>query len=205
MASSVGEGEEMSSMLAEKALPMARKELQEITALAKEVSGDENFELKHWDTAYYSERLKERKFDLTDEQLRPYFSLESSLQGLFGVSKRLFNIDIEEGTAEDAETWHGDVKFYKVFDGESKKHIASFYLDPYSRPADKRGGAWMDVCIAKSRALDRDTPVAYLTCNGSPPAGGKPSLMTFREVETLFHEVSFWERSVPIISYISTT
>ena len=79
--------------------------------------------------------------------------------------------------------------FYNVYDKETQKHIASFYLDPYSRPADKRGGAWMDVCIGKSEACERDIPVAYLTCNGSPPVGSKTQfLMTFREVETLFHE-----------------
>merc|ERR1711966_139991 len=82
----------------------------------------------------------------------------------------------------------GDVMYFDVHDKESGKHIASFYLDPYSRPADKRPGAWMDVCIGKSDACDRNVPVAYLTCNGSPPVGDKPSLMTFREAETLFHE-----------------
>jgi hypothetical protein len=76
-------------------------------------------------------------------------------------------------------------RFFKVFDKSSGKHIASFFLDPYSRPEDKRGGAWMDVCIGKSEAVNRDVPVAYLVCNGSPPVGQKPSLMTFNEVETL--------------------
>lgn len=77
--------------------------------------------------------------------------------------------------------------FFKVLDEVSGEHIASFYLDPYSRPETKRGGAWMDVCIGKSQVLDRK-PVAYLTCNGSPQVGDKPSLMTFNEVTTLFHE-----------------
>ena len=74
-----------------------------------------------------------------------------------------------------------------MIDTSSSEHIASFYLDPYARPADKRGGAWMGVCVGKSQVLDR-LPVAYLTCNGSPPVDGKPSLMTFSEVTTLFHE-----------------
>jgi oligopeptidase A len=106
---------------------------------------------------------------------------------MFSLVKRLFNIEVCAADG-DAQVWHPDVRFFKVFDVETDKHIASFFLDPYSRPEDKRGGAWMDVCVGKSEAVQRDVPVAYLTCNGSPPVGEKPSLMTFREVETLFHE-----------------
>merc|ERR1712071_153353 len=87
-----------------------------------------------------------------------------------------------------AEVWNKDVQFFHVYDKSTSQQLASFYLDPYSRPADKRGGAWMDVCVGKSEACDIQVPVAYLTCNGSPPEDSKPSLMTFREVETLFHE-----------------
>ena len=76
---------------------------------------------------------------------------------------------------------HPDVQFFNVIDKASDEHVASFYLDPYARPEDKRGGAWMGVCVGKSQVLDKK-PVAYLTCNGSPPADGKPSLMTFNEV-----------------------
>lgn len=83
--------------------------------------------------------------------------------------------------------WHEDVSFYNVIDKSNEEHIASFYLDPYSRPESKRGGAWMGVCAGKSKVLGK-MPVAYLTCNGSPPVGGEPSLMTFNDVTTLFHE-----------------
>jgi len=107
---------------------------------------------------------------------------------MFGLVERIFGIEVKQAEEGDAEVWHPDVKFFHVYDAESKEQIASFYLDPYSRPADKRGGAWMDVCIGKSDACDKEIPVAYLVCNGSPPVGDKPSLMTFREVETLFHE-----------------
>ena len=89
--------------------------------------------------------------------------------------------------SDEAPKWHPDVQFFKILDGASKEHLASFYLDPYARPEDKRGGAWMGVCVGKSSVMDR-LPVAYLTCNGSPPVDGKPSLMTFSEVTTLFHE-----------------
>ena len=106
---------------------------------------------------------------------------------MFGLVKRIFNVEVRPADGE-AEVWNDDVSFFKVYDVDSGKHIASFYLDPYSRPENKRGGAWMDVCIGKREAVKRDVPVAYLTCNGSPPVGDKPSSMTFREVETLFHE-----------------
>ncbi len=192
MAPTVDSVKELSDLILEKALPAAERELAEITAYARANGGDEYAEdklekLMPWDTTYWSERLKESKFDLKEEELRPYFALDNVLGGMFGLVERIFNIEVQKADGE-AEVWNPDASFFKVFDKDSGKHIASFYLDPYSRPADKRGGAWMDVCIGKSEAVERDIPVAYLTCNGSPPVGDTPSLMTFREVETLFHE-----------------
>jgi oligopeptidase A len=192
MAPSVQSVRELSDLIAEKALPAAKKELEEITALAREKGGEEYSEanlgkLEPWDVSFWSERLKESKFDLTDEQLRPYFALPAVLEGMFGLVKRIFDIDVKAADGEE-EVWHPDVRFFKVFDGSSGKHVASFFLDPYSRPENKRGGAWMAECVGKSEAVNREVPVAYLTCNGSPPVGSTPSLMTFREVETLFHE-----------------
>jgi oligopeptidase A len=125
---------------------------------------------------------------LTDEELRPYFALPTVLEGFFSLTHRLFGIDIKEVTNGSVDVWHKDVSYYKVYDSESGKEIASFYLDPFSRPETKRGGAWFSSCLGKSKALNTDNPVAYLTCNGSKPTGKNPSLMTFREVETLFHE-----------------
>lgn len=192
MAPSVAAVADLSDLILEKALPAAERELEEITAYARANGGDdyslEKLEkLMPWDTTFWSERLKESKFDLTEEELRPYFALPNVLDGMFGLLGRIFGVTVREAEG-NAEVWHPDVKFFEVFDMETDKHIASFYLDPFSRPENKRGGAWMDVCIGKSEALKRDVPVAYLTCNGSPPVGDKPSLMTFREVETLFHE-----------------
>jgi oligopeptidase A len=192
MAPSVAAVTELSELIFEKALPAAERELAEITALAREKGGDEYSEanldkIAPWDITFWSERLKESKFELKEEETRPYFALPAVLQGMFGLVERIFGIDVRKADG-DAEVWHPDVGFFKVFDSTSGKHIASFFLDPYSRPADKQGGAWMDVCIGKSEAVNRDTPVAYLTCNGSPPVGDTPSLMTFNEVETLFHE-----------------
>jgi len=135
---------------------------------------------------YWSERQSEQKFGFEEEELRPYFALPNVLDGLFALTKRIFGVDIIEATSE-APLWHPDVQFFHVHDEATQEHIASFYLDPYARPENKRGGAWMDVCVGKSSVLGR-IPVAYLTCNGSPPVDGKPSLMTFSEVTTLFHE-----------------
>jgi len=192
MAPSVESVNELSDLILEKALPAAERELAEITAFARAHGGEDYTEdklekLMPWDITFWSERLKETKFDLKEEELRPYFALDNVLDGMFGLVERIFNIEVKKAEGE-AEVWNPDASFFKVFDKDSEKHIASFYLDPYSRPADKRGGAWMDVCIGKSEAVNRDIPVAYLTCNGSPPVGDTPSLMTFREVETLFHE-----------------
>jgi oligopeptidase A len=192
MAPSVVSITELSELIREKALPAAEKEFAEITSLARELGGDEYSEancpkLMPWDLTFWSERLKESKFELTEEETRPYFALPEVLKGMFSLVERLFRIEVRAADG-DAEVWHQDVQYFKVYDADSKKQIAAFFLDPYSRPENKRGGAWMDVCIGKSEATNRDVPVAYLTCNGSPPVGDKPSLMTFREVETLFHE-----------------
>ena len=190
MAPSVDSVTELTDLMAEKAVPAAAKELAEITALAKKEGGEEYASLEKlspWDVTFWSERLKESKFDMTDEELRPYFALPAVLEGMFGLVDRIFDVSVKPADGE-AEVWHPDVQFFKIFDNATGKHIASFFLDPFSRPENKRGGAWMADCVGKSEALDKDIPVAYLTCNGSPPVGDTPSLMTFREVETLFRK-----------------
>jgi len=192
MAPGVDNVTELTDLMAAKAVPAAQKELEEVTALAREQGGEEYAEdklakLEPWDVTFWSERLKESKFDMTEEELRPYFALPAVLDGMFGLLNRLFGVTVKEAKG-DAEVWNDDVQFFKIFDSKTDEHIASFFLDPYSRPENKRGGAWMDVCIGKSEATNHKVPVAYLTCNGSPPVGDQPSLMTFREVETLFHE-----------------
>lgn len=185
MADSVEAIDELNAMLKAKAAPAAAKELAALTEFAKE-NGFEEEALELWDTTFWSERQSEALFGFEEEELRPYFALPNVLNGLFGLCKRIFGVDIVRADS-DVPVWHEDVQFFNVLDEESGEHIASFYLDPYSRPETKRGGAWMDVCVGRSKVLDRK-PVAYLTCNGSPPVGDKPSLMTFSEVTTLFHE-----------------
>jgi len=185
--------------LREKSLGPATQEMAALAAFAN--SKGHSGELELWDVAFWSERMKEDKYDLEEEKLKPYFELDSVLGGMFDLADRLFGVSIEPSEKGEVEVWHDDVRFFKVFaqpnpgQGEEiqesannqKQHLASFYLDPYSRPADKNGGAWMGTCLGKSKVLGT-IPVAYLVCNGSPPVGDTPSLMTFRDVETLFHE-----------------
>ena len=145
MAPSVASVKELSELFLEKALPAPEAELAAVTALARSEGGDEYSEenmekLSPWDITFWSGRLKESKFELTEEELRPYFSLPLVLGGMFSLVERIFNIKVEAAD-KDVETWNTDVQFFKVFDVDSEKHIASLYLDPYSRPADKRGGA----------------------------------------------------------------
>ena len=185
MATDVAAVQKMFDELLAASFEKSRLELQEITELAR--NGGHEGELAHWDVAFWAERLREQRYDFTDEQLRPYFSLEPVLDGLFQLCHRLFGITVKAADGS-APIWHDDVRFFEVFNEDDEK-IAGFYLDPYSRPENKRGGAWMDDCIARSVTLDGvRLPVAHLVCNGTPPVGDTPSLMTFREVETLFHE-----------------
>ena len=145
-------------------------------------------DLKQWDLSFWMERMREQEFDLNDEALRPYFPLPKVLEGLFTLAERLFGITISQADGQ-APVWHPDVRYFQVADATEGEAIAHFYLDPYSRPAEKRGGAWMDECIVRAKeAAGIRLPVAYLVCNQSPPVDGKPSLMTFGEVETIFHE-----------------
>jgi oligopeptidase A len=169
----------------------AVKELEELKAFAASKGVAEANDLKHWDIAYWAERQREEKFAFTAEELRPYFPLPQVLDGLFGLVKRLFGVTVTPADGQ-APVWHEDVRYFQIAD-ETGNAIAYFYLDPYSRPAEKRGGAWMDICINRGKVAENGVsktrlPVAYLVCNQTPPVDGKPSLMTFAEVETLFHE-----------------
>jgi oligopeptidase A len=176
---------EMLERLRAAAWPHAEREMADLCEIAGRHDVQEP--LMHWDVAYWAERLREERFQFTDEELRPYFAFERVLEGLFALCHRLFGIKVEAADGE-APVWNPDVRFFHIRD-EAGTRIASFYLDPYSRPENKRGGAWMDDCFG--RRVTRESvrnPVAHLVCNQTPPSGGKPSLMSFREVETLFHE-----------------
>ncbi|AEB52010.1 oligopeptidase A [Aeromonas veronii] len=170
--------------LAAKSLPQGKAELEEIRAFAAEQHGQS--ELAAWDLAYYAEKLKQHKFSISDEQLRPYFPASKVVKGLFEVVKRVFGMKVRERLGID--TWHPDVRFYDIFDSEDELR-GSFYLDLYARE-HKQGGAWMDVCLGRRYRQDGSLqkPVAYLTCNFNGPVDGKPALFTHNEVVTLFHE-----------------
>jgi oligopeptidase A len=197
MASTVKEIEDLLNMLSEKSKPYSEKELQSVKDVKKHAelsSGQCLGELELWDIPFWSERYKESHLQFKEEELKPYFPLESVLTGLFDLASNLFGINIEQVNVvkENINVWDESVKYFKIFDTATKKQIATFFLDPFSRPSEKRAGAWMDSCVDRNKYLNH-TPTAYLICNGSPPIKNedgtmKPSLMTFREVETLFHE-----------------
>jgi oligopeptidase A len=170
------------------AFPAAERELDDLKAIARRHGAAEAEELAPWDLPYWSEKLRQERFDLDQEALRPWFPLPQVLDGLFGLCNRLFNVVIEAADGE-APIWHQDVRYFRV-QRQDGTPLASFYLDPYSRPASKRGGAWMDECLGRRTNPDGThvLPVAYLICNQTPPVEDTPSLMSFEEVETLFHE-----------------
>ncbi len=187
MAENVGAVDAMMQRLRDASYNCACREHEELLAFAAE-SGWEEGELLNWDIGFWSEKQRLAKYDFSEEELRQYFQFPQVLSGLFELSERLFGIKVKECTG-DVPVWHPDVRFYRV-SGEDGSAMASFYLDPYSRPETKRGGAWMNSLCSRDRAPDGtlQLPVVYLICNQSPPVGDAPSLMTFREVETLFHE-----------------
>ena len=142
--------------------------------------------LEAWNIPYYTEKLSQHKYAISQEDLRPYFPEPRVLEGLFAILQRLYNLTVHE--IKDVETWHPDVRFYEIRDAVSQEVRGQFYLDLYARP-HKRGGAWMAECITRKRtAAGVQTPVAYLTCNFSAPIGDDPALFTHDEVLTLFHE-----------------
>ena len=168
--------------LAERSKPQAAKEVAELRAFAAEESGLETLEA--WDMTYYAEKLKQKRFNISQQELRPYFPLPRVLEGLFGVTERLFDVSVRE--LQDFDTYHKDVRLFELSrDGEVVAHC---YLDPFARSA-KRGGAWMDDCRVRRRIdTSLQLPVAYLVCNFTPPIEGEPALLTHDEVTTLFHE-----------------
>jgi peptidyl-dipeptidase Dcp len=169
--------------LLEKAKPAAQKEFAELTAFARELDGIE--QLEKWDGAYYSEKLKQKLFSLDDELLKPYFKLENVLNGAFRIAEKLFGIRFKE--VFDIDKYHDDVQTFEVLDFEGKL-VAIFYADFFPRKG-KRNGAWMTSFkpqYIKNGVNER--PHVSIVCNFTPPTETKPSLLTFNEVTTLFHE-----------------
>jgi oligopeptidase A len=168
--------------LARRSKPQAEHELEELREFAAGLGLDD---LQPWDVGYYAEKLRHQRYEISQEELKPYFPGTRVIPGMFKVMSRLFDVSFHE--VEGVESWHPDVKFYEVLDPQGHE-VAQFYFDLYARP-NKRGGAWMGTCQSRLVNSNRcQLPVAYMTCNFTPPVGDKPSLLTHTEVETLFHE-----------------
>ena len=164
--------------LARRCLPAAREEFSDLEEFAGR-------KLSAWDMSFYSERLQERRFKVSQEALRPYFPLPKVLSGLFSLIQRLYGITVRERPG--VGVWHPSVRYYDLLD-KDEQVVAGFYLDPYSR-SEKRNGAWMDECVvAKRLPTGNALPVAQLVCNFTAPTGSAPALLTHDEVITLFHE-----------------
>ena len=190
MAPDVAAIENLLEELRQASLAAGKQDLEDQRACAAAAGAPEAASLRHWDLPFWAERRREQEYDFSEEALRPYFPLPRVLDGLFALAQRLFGVRIE--AADGVPVWHDDVRFFRIRD-EQGRDIAAFYLDPYSRPAEKRGGAWMDEYVGRSRLLAPAgqavrLPVAYLVCNQTPPVGDQPSLMSFTELRTLFHE-----------------
>lgn len=170
--------------LAVKVKPQGEKEVEELRQFAQQEYGVT--ELNLWDIGYYSEKQKQKLFQISDEELRPYFPEAKVVAGLFEVLNRVFGMTVTE--KQGVEVWHDSVRFFDIKDAQGELR-GSFYLDLYARE-HKRGGAWMDECRVRRNLEDGSiqSPVAYLTCNFNKPVGDKPALFTHDEVVTLFHE-----------------
>ncbi|OZG73267.1 oligopeptidase A [Hahella sp. CCB-MM4] len=182
MAQSPEEVLEFLNDLAEKSVMHARKEFAELEAFAREQGADT---VDAWDVSYYAEKLKQERYAISEEELKPYFPAAKVINGMFTVVERLFGITLEE--VSDFETYHPDVRYFRV--KEDGREIASIYMDLYARE-NKRGGAWM-ADYAVRRRLDNghiQKPVAFITCNFAPATDEHPALLTHNEVTTLFHE-----------------
>ncbi len=169
--------------LAKRSKPIAEQEYAELRAFAKSTADQD--QLEAWDVTYFAEKLRQQRYSISQEELKPYFPEDKVVNGLFAVVNRLYGLDIRE--RKDVDVWHKDVRFFEIV-AEDGSVRAQFYLDLYARQ-HKRGGAWMDECKARRRTAEGiEIPVAFLTCNFSEPVGDKPALFTHDEVTTLFHE-----------------
>jgi len=183
MADSIDEVIDFLQQLAEKSTNVAQNDIAELKHYAqKHLSIDE---LQAWDLNYVAEKLRHHRYDLSQETLKPYFPEHQVINGLFSIANKLYGLQIY--AVAGVETWHPDVRFYEIKDRHGILR-GQFYLDLYARP-HKRGGAWMDECIVRHAQNGLvQIPVAYLTCNLTPPIADDPALFTHDEVITLFHE-----------------
>ena len=168
--------------LAKRSKAFAEQDLSELAAFAQEQGVSD---LQSWDIGYFSEKLREQRYDISEEELRAYFPIDKVLSGLFAIVEQLYGIQITE--LSDFDSWHPDVRLFEIT--ENGEHVGRFFFDLYAR-SHKRGGAWMNGARDKYRAANGEliNPIAYLVCNFTPASQGKPALLTHDEVTTLFHE-----------------
>jgi len=178
--------------LAARAKPIAIKDLEEINAWTKAKYPElfvDGATLLPWDIAYYANKLKEERYQVSEQTVREFFPVNQVLSGLFAVAERLYGITIKQRSGSSSarvEVWHPDVKFYDIYNGGEL--IAGFYLDLYARD-NKRGGAWMDECVCRMQTKEGlQLPIAYLNCNSEAAVGENSALLTHTNVVTLFHE-----------------
>lgn len=169
--------------LAQKSLPQARQDLQDLKDFALKEHGIKD--LQAWDNSYYAEKMRQHCYQLSQEEVKAYFPITRVLPGMFSIVKKLYGLEINE--IKDFDRWHNDVQFFEIHDKQGAIR-GRFYIDLYAR-AKKRGGAWMDDCVDRRKINGTlQVPVAYLTCNFTPPTSDAPALLTHDEVTTLFHE-----------------
>jgi len=173
------------------ARPAAEREYRALRQYMAEAGAPEAVDPQPWDIPYWSERLRENQFDYDAEALREYFQMPRVLEGLFDLIRRLYDVEIRRVPSGSVPVWDDSVDFFEVL--QAGAVIAAFYVDPYARPGEKRGGAWMNTVVDRTRLLAGDgrsasLPVALFVMNGRPPADGQPALMSLDEVRTLFHE-----------------
>lgn len=174
--------EEFLSKLVPAATARAKAEAADIQALIDEQKG--GFKLQAWDWNYYSEQVRKAKYDLDESQIEPYLEMDNVLQkGVFYAANLLYGITFKE--RKDLPVYHEDVRVFNVFDNNGS-HMALFYVDFYKRD-NKRGGAWMSNMVGQSKLLGTK-PVIYNVCNFTKPAPGQPALMSYDEMQTMFHE-----------------
>ena len=183
MADSASQVHDFLQDLAQQCQPIASQEMTQLQAFAEQQGGPSP--LQAWDIAYYSEKLRQDRYELSQEALKPYFALPQVQAGLFAIVERLFGVQV--AAVEGVPSWHEDVGFYRI--SQDNKTIGYFYFDLFARQ-QKRGGAWMNDCRTRQRLGDGQIqlPVAYLVCNFAPAVGDKPALLTHNDVVTLFHE-----------------
>ena len=169
--------------LAHKSKEQAQTDFDELQQFAKQEYQSDN--LNAWDINYFSEKMRQQQLELSQEEIRNYFPATRVIPGLFTVVNKLYGLTINE--ISNFDRWHSDVRFFEIYDQDNILR-GKFYLDLYARP-NKRGGAWMDDCVSRKNGPDGlQTPVAYLTCNFTPPTNDDPALLSHNEVITLFHE-----------------